>query len=163
MLIWVGLTSAAVLRHAIIIGANDGGGSLEPLHYAEMDAQRVSEVLTDLGGFEVPYITVLYAPSPEELRSAVRTHAEIASTSDDDMFVFYYSGHADARGLRLEDQIYTFELLKADIRAMPSEVKLGILDACRSGTITRLKGAQVTAPFLVEDQLATEGDRKSVV
>ena len=151
MWLWAGMASAGVLRHAIIVGANEGGGSLEPLHYAEMDAGRVSEVLMDLGGFDVPYITVLYGPTPDELKAAVRSHAAIASSFDDDMFVFYYSGHADARGLRLSDQLYTFEALKADIRAMPSEMKLGILDACRSGTITRLKGAQVTAPFLVED------------
>ncbi len=158
MLILAGLASAAVLRHAIIIGANDGGGALEPLRYAELDAERVSEVLMDLGGFDAPYITVLYAPTPDALRAAIRSHTNMASGFDDDMFIFYYSGHADARGLRLEDQIYTFESLKADIRAMPSEMKLGILDACRSGTITRLKGAQVTAPFLVEDQLAAEGE-----
>jgi len=153
-----GLAAAGVLRHALIVGANDGGGALDPLRYAELDAQRMAEVLVDLGGFEAPYITVLYAPTAEELKDAIRSHAQMAGSFDEDLFLFYYSGHADARGLRLDAELYTFETLKADIRNMPAEMKLGVLDACRSGTITRLKGAQVTAPFLVQEELPAEGE-----
>lgn len=158
---WVLLSSlaqAAVLRHAVIVGANEGGGNLDPLHYAELDAQRVSEVVAELGGFEVPYVTVLYAPTAAELRAELHKHAQMAGSFDEDLFLFYYSGHADARGLRLGNELYTFEALRGDIRAMPAEVKLGVLDACRSGTITRLKGAALSAPFLVENRLAAEGE-----
>ncbi len=139
---------ASVLRHALIVGANEGGGNLEPLHYAESDAQRMSEVLVELGGFDPAYVTVLYAPTAEDLKAALHEHAQYAANFDDDLFLFYYSGHADAKGLRLGSGLYPFDALKTDVRAMPAEVKLGILDACRSGTITRLKGASVSASFL---------------
>lgn len=158
MLLFTAVASAGILRHALIVGANDGGGTLDPLRYAEMDAQRVSDVLLELGGFDPADITVLYAPTPAELKDALHQHADAAARAPDDMFIFYYSGHADVRGLRLDADLYTFEALKADIRAMPAEVKLGILDACRSGTITRLKGAQLAPPFLLEEQLAAEGE-----
>lgn len=152
------LAQAAVLRHAVIVGANEGGGNLDPLRYAELDAQRVSDVLAELGGFEVPYVEVLYAPTAAELRAALHRHADISRSFDEDLFLFYYSGHADARGLRLGNELYAFEALRGDIRGMNAEVKLGVLDACRSGTITRLKGAALSAPFLVEDRLAAEGE-----
>ncbi len=159
MTLWLAsLASAAVLRHALVVGANVGGSGLEPLRYAETDAQRFADLLVELGGFDPVYVTVLYAPSEAELKAALHAHGETARSFDDDLFLFYYSGHADARGLRVGAEMYGFEALRGDIRAMDSEVKLGVLDACRSGTITRLKGAQLSQPFLVDDRLAAEGE-----
>lgn len=158
MLLLASVALAGVLRHAVVVGANDGGGNLEPLRYAELDAQRFAEVMVELGGFDPANVTVLYAPSPAELQDALHAHAAIAAASPDDLFVFYYSGHADARGLRLESEIYPFETLKGDLRAVPADVRLGVLDACRSGAITRLKGAQVSPPFLLDAELAAEGE-----
>jgi Caspase domain len=158
-MLWLtAVASAGVLRHALIIGANEGGGSLDALHYAEQDAQRMAEVLVELGGFDPAYVTVLYSPSVAELNQAMTEHAIFAGSFDEDLFLLYYSGHADARGLRLGSELYTFESLKSGVRAIPAEVKLGILDACRSGAITRLKGASVSAPFLEEQELAAEGE-----
>jgi uncharacterized caspase-like protein len=156
--LWTSIAMAGVLRHAVIVGANQGGGNLDPLRYAEMDAERVGELLTEIGGFDPADVTVLYGPTARELQAALRAHADISSSFDEDLFLFYYSGHADARGLRIGTEIYPYEALRADIRAMPAEVKLGMLDACRSGTITRLKGAALSQPFLVEDRLAAEGE-----
>jgi hypothetical protein len=147
-----------VLRHAVVVGANVGGSGLEPLRYAEQDAQRFADLLVELGGFDPVYVTVLYAPTEPELKAALHSHADTAASFDDDLFLFYYSGHADARGLRVGSDTYPFEALRGDIRAMQSEVKLGVLDACRSGTITRLKGAQLSQPFLYNDRLAAEGE-----
>ncbi len=156
--LWSSLAAAGVLRHALIVGANQGGGNLEPLRYAELDAERVANVLVELGGYDPAHVTVLYGPDAVELRAALHAHAMVAGAFDDDLFTFYYSGHADARGLRIGADLYPFETLRGDIRAMDSDVKLGMLDACRSGTITRLKGAALSEPFLVEDRLAAEGE-----
>jgi hypothetical protein len=156
--LWSSLAHAGVLRHALIVGANQGGGNLEPLRYAELDAERVANVLVELGSYDAAHVTVLYGPTEAELKAALRAHAMVADAFDEDLFTFYYSGHADARGLRIGNDLYPFETLRADIRAMPSNVKLGLLDACRSGTITRLKGAALSEPFLVEDRLAAEGE-----
>jgi hypothetical protein len=159
VLFFAATASAAVLRHALVVGANVGGAGLEPLRYAEDDARRFADVLVELGEFEPVHITVLYAPTEAELKAAVRAHSEIAGAFDDDLFLFYYSGHADGRGLRVGSDTYDWEKLRADIREVPAEVKVGVLDACRSGSITRLKGAALSQPFLAgETRLAAEGE-----
>src|SRR5687767_13082536 len=99
----------------------------------------MAEVLVELGGFDPAHVTVLYAPDSTKIRAALKAHADVAASFEEDMFLLYYSGHADARGLRIDQETYTFEALKAEFHAMPAEVRLGILDACRSGAITRLK------------------------
>ena len=149
---------SAQVRHAVVIGANDGGGVLEPLRYAETDAERVGSMLVELGDFDEQLVTVLFRPSESELRAAMARHAAIAETYDDDLFLFYYSGHADAQGLRLGDDRFWFETLKHDLAAIQSDVRIGILDACRSGTITRLKGAAVTESLFGVEGTVAEGE-----
>ncbi|MEN0064009.1 MAG: caspase family protein [Myxococcota bacterium] len=143
-LLAAGLAQAGVVRHALVVGANDGGGVLEPLRFAESDAERFARVLVDLGDFDEHLVTVLYRPTQEELRRALAYHADVAQGFEDDLFVFYYSGHADGAGIRLGDDRFYFETLRHDIRAVDAKLRIGVLDACRSGTVTRFKGAQVT-------------------
>jgi len=147
------------VRHALVIGANDGGGTLQPLRYAERDAEQFARVLTELGGFREDRVTVLYQPDAETLREALAYHAVLGDMYDDDLFVLYYSGHADAHGLRLRGETLWYEALKYDVRAIDATARLGILDACRSGSITRLKGAKV-APTLFggQERLASTGE-----
>jgi len=115
-------------------------------------------VLTELGGFSEETITVLSEPRRDELLSALRAHAWIAEESPEDIFVFYYSGHADARGLQLGEETLPYSELRQSITELDSEVHLGILDACRSGEITRLKGLQLSEPFATDDTLRAEGE-----
>ncbi|MBN1335839.1 MAG: caspase family protein [Deltaproteobacteria bacterium] len=149
---------AATWRHALVVGANDGGQSLEPLKYAEQDARRFADLVVELGGFGAEDVTVLYAPGRDLFLAALAEHARVASRHPDDLFILYYSGHADARGLRLQDEVIRFDDLKESLRSLQAEVRVGILDACRSGAIVRLKGARLTAPFLLDDGPATEGE-----
>lgn len=158
MIALLATAAAGTVRHALVVGANDGGGVLAPLRYAETDAERMGSLLTELGEFDDELVTVLYQPSEAELRTALARHAAIAEQWPDDLFVFYYSGHADAVGLRLGDERYHFEALKHDLRAIPANVRIGVLDACRSGTVTRLKGAEVTESILGADDGVAEGE-----
>ena len=57
------LALGAPVRHALIVGANDGGGVLEPLRYAERDAETFADVLIELGGFDEEDVSGLYAPA----------------------------------------------------------------------------------------------------
>lgn len=154
----IAVAHAGTVRHAVVVGANDGGGVLEPLKYAEVDAQRMGELFVELGEFDDELVTVLYRPTQAALRQALAKHAAIAEEWPDDLFVFYYSGHADAQGLRLGDDRYFYEALKHDLRTIPTEVRIGILDACRSGSITRLKGADVSESILGVQGGAIEGE-----
>lgn len=156
-LLLAALASAAPVRHALVVGADEGGGVLEKLQYAERDAEKMAEVLVELGSFDEALVTVLYAPSPSELRAALATHAHVAASHDDDLFLFYYSGHADGSGLRLGDETYFYEALKHDLRVVDSSARVGILDACRSGAITRFKGAAKTES-LFGQAIAAEGE-----
>ena len=148
----------AVLRHALLVGVNDGGEGMEPLRYANDDAGRVAEVLQELGGFSPDRVTVLRDPDRDELQAALREHSRWSAAHGEDLFLFYYSGHADAQGLRMGDERVPYAELKQSIRDMPAEVRLGVLDACRSGEITRLKGLEVSSPFARQDDLGAEGE-----
>ena len=148
----------AAERRALVVGANDGGAELALLHHAEADALRVADVLTELGGFDGSQVVVLASPTAREVRAALDALAR-TGTEDGSMFVFYYSGHADAAGLRLGADTLSWEELKAEVRQVPAGVHLGILDACQSGAISRVKGAAVSEPFLGQDDLiAAEGE-----
>ena len=152
------LAHAEVLRHALIVGANDGGPGLDPLRYAEDDADRIAEVLIELGGFPSDQVTVLHAPSPAALGAALAHQSITAGTVEEDLFFFYYSGHADQKGLRLGEDRLSFTELRRLVRDVPADVRVGVLDACRSGEITRIKGLEIAAPFASEDALEAEGE-----
>ncbi|MDG1482670.1 MAG: caspase family protein [Myxococcota bacterium] len=149
---------ADVVRHALVVGSNDGGSALEPLQYAAQDADRIRLVLNELGGFSASHITVLDEPDRDELLAALEAHASIAQDNEEDMFLFYYSGHATARGLKLGEETLPYEELRGSMNGLPSEVRLGVLDACRSGEITRLKGLTISEPFATDDALSAEGE-----
>lgn len=139
---------AEVVRRALIVGHNDGGLDLEPLQYAEADARKMARTLIDLGGFASEDVVVLESPSVGELSQWLDAFAEASGNEDEELFFFYYSGHADAAGLRLGQGQYRFETLRDDIERVDAEVRLGVLDACQSGAITKTKGAKVVDPFL---------------
>ncbi|MCA9526338.1 MAG: hypothetical protein KC549_08600, partial [Myxococcales bacterium] len=71
----------------------------------------------------------------------------------------YYSGHADAAGLHLGDETLAYEDLKAQVAAAPAAVRVLILDGCRSGGLTRVKGAKAADSFTLslEDKLDVQG------
>jgi hypothetical protein len=66
------------------------------------------------------------------------------------VLIFYYSGHAKDGALRLGNTRIPLESLKRRMATAPADVKLGIFDACRSGALTRIKGARRAPAFEVE-------------
>jgi hypothetical protein len=146
------------VRHAVVVGANDGGGCSRRCCTPSRTPERFAHVLVELGDFDEQLVTVLYRPTETALREALAAHAAIAEQYPDDLFLFYYSGHADGQGLRLGDERYWFDALKHDFRAVDSDVRVGVLDACRSGTITRFKGAAVTESIFGVEGTIAEGE-----
>jgi hypothetical protein len=135
-------SASASRRRALLVGANEGWN--EPrLSYARNDARKLREVLVQLGGFKEEDILLLEDPSVSQLREALGAMKRgfDAPTQDATFFVFYYSGHADRDALHLQGhpQLSVKELLH-HLERVPATQKLGILDACQSGSI--LKGGK---------------------
>jgi WD40 repeat protein len=152
--------SLAATRLAVLVGANTGWEGDLPLRYAGDDARRFGEVLSELGGFPEDAIVQLRSPTAEQLRAALEAAKQrLAATTGETLFVFYYSGHADERHLHLRGAPLSFEELSLRLRELPASVKLGVLDACRSGSILSTKGGRPAPGFSVhvQDELALRG------
>jgi len=151
----------AVERFALLIGANAGWANDRPLRFAEADAERMQEVLVELGGFAPDRVWLLRDPDT----AAVRAHLERlagelrALKSRDQLVVFYYSGHADERHLHLRGVPLSQSELYEALRDLPATVRVGVLDACRSGSILTAKGGASKQAFEVRvtNELRTRG------
>jgi WD40 repeat protein len=141
-------------RFALLVGANTGWEQDRPLRYAEQDAHNLRAVLNELGGFSAKDTIFLGAPTTEQLLAELRAVQQRLSESPEKetLFLFYYSGHADARYLHLSGAPLSFEELYRRLRDMRATVTVGILDACQSGSILKAKGARAAPEFRVTVQ-----------
>ena len=80
-----------------------------------------------------------------------------AAGTKDNMFLFYYSGHADQVSLKMGESDYPLVALKQKFTDFPSDIRIGIFDACQSGSFTRIKGGTLSEPFLFKDDGKTKG------
>ncbi len=138
-------------RFALVIGANPGWSQDRPLRYAERDAERVRDVLVSLGGFAPDRVELLRDPSTSEVRASLRKLAASArdDQADDTLVFVYYSGHADDVHLHLKGDPLTHRELQDTLRALPSTIRLGVIDACKSGAVTH-KGGRRAHEFAVD-------------
>ncbi len=153
--------AGAVTRYALVIG-NDAGDRDEPqLRYAEHDADRFAATLVELGGFAPGDVVVLRGADAEAARGALIALNDRIRTQGaaDTMLVVYYSGHADADALHLGASSLPLPQLEQLVRGSPAAFRLLVVDACRSGALTRVKGGRPTAPFAIAlgDTLAADG------
>jgi hypothetical protein len=156
---------ASVQRYAVIIGNDQGRAAEQPLRYAASDAQKVYDVLRDLGGFEPKDMVLLRNESAATLRSTLielndRIRSSVAQPERQTLLFVYYSGHADAESLHLGGSDLRIEELGQLVRGSPASFRLLVLDACRSGALTRVKGGTIAEPFplgAAQAQLASEG------
>ena len=154
---------STVQRFALVAGANRGGSDRPLLQYAVSDAERFARVLADLGGVAPAQSIVLRQPRVKELEDAIdalRSRVVAAGRSTPGgrtEVIFYYSGHADEKGLLLGDDRYSYRSLRDRLDEVPADVRIAVLDACASGAITRLKGGQLRQPFLVDQSANMRG------
>ncbi len=157
--------SAATVRYALVVGADRGDDQDGPLEYAERDASRVADVLTRMGGVSPENLVLLRAPDAAEVRRVLATlDRRIAAEKARDpssvgLLLTYYSGHADSYALHLGSSELPFKELRTAIATSAAEVAVLVVDACRSGGLTRVKGATRAKPFemSVDDQLQSSG------
>ena len=151
---------ADVTRYALVVGHDRGHDDEQRLRYAEDDARRLAEVLVDLGGFTAEHVTVLRAPTPDAVQGAlIDLNDRIRTRGEPALLVVFYSGHADALALHLGAGELSLERLEQLVRGSAAAFRLLIVDACRSGALTHVKGGTPTParPVQLAERLPTDG------
>ena len=149
-------------RYAVIIGQNAGAADEQRLRYAETDAERVAELLGEVGGVRDENQIVLRGKTADQVRRAlIATNERIRTTQRagrDAMLIVYYSGHGDADALHLGDSRLELRELEALVRGSSAAIRILIIDSCRSGAATHVKGGSPAPPIpLLADDLQGEG------
>ncbi|HMG22793.1 MAG TPA: caspase family protein [Kofleriaceae bacterium] len=129
-------------RLAVLVGADQGEDDDLPLRYAELDAERMRDLFTELGDVASARAILVRGRHPGDVREAVREAsgraAELRDAGYRVTFLFYYSGHGDEDSLHLPGGRLALGELRQAIATVSAEVRLVILDACRG--IARSKG-----------------------
>ena len=152
--------SAKTVRLGLVVGHNRGADEDPRLQFAESDAQKMAELFLEVGGMDEDHLILLKSPRPEDMDKAFQEiggWSAGAAPGDEVVFVFYFSGHGTGDNLKLGRKMYSLRDLKAHIDQIPAKLRIGILDACQSGAITHLKGARMVQPFVLEQQLKSQG------
>ncbi len=152
--------ASAEERFALVFGDNVGWANDQPLRHAETDAEHVRSVLIELGGFAPDRVVLLRAPLTGDVRAQLRRLSEtLRGLKSESLVLVYYSGHADQRHLHLRGEPMTHDEFHELVRDLPATVRVGILDACKSGSILASKGARPVTPFEVKvvDDLKVSG------
>jgi len=148
-----GRARAQVERYAIVIGNNQGAADEAPLRWAEDDAAKVARVLRELGGFRTENMLLMRGESAEAIRRAlIATNDRIRTrpaASGKAMLLVYFSGHADATAMHLGTSTLEHAELRQLVRGSAAAMRLLIVDACRSGALTRVKGGHDAPPFAI--------------
>ena len=145
----------ALRRFAVIVGNNRGGDGTKPLRYAEDDARRMFDILVRLGGVLPEDAQLLLGREADDLWEALdraeRRGVSAKAGGEEVALLVYFSGHAKDGALRLGPTEAPLDKLKEKLSASKLDVRVAVLDACRSGAITRTKGARLAPAFEVDD------------
>jgi hypothetical protein len=143
-------------RFALVAGEPDGGAGTQRLRHAERDALRIHGILTRVGGVREEDATLLLSAGVRDFRRALTDLSSRAAAAraagQQTLLLVYFSGHAKDGALRFGSGGLPLAELREILQAAPADVRIGLIDACRSGAIARAKGVrpapdfQVTAP-----------------
>lgn len=160
-----GVAHAETRRFAVVLGNNAGSGARPPLRFAETDAAKMGRVLTELGEVRSNDLFLLTGAGLSQVESAmreVRARVDQVHRQPDTraVVVFYYSGHSDGEALELGRERLSYGALKAMLAGTGAELKVAIIDACRSGAAVMEKGGRPAPAFTIRlaDQLTARGE-----
>ncbi len=152
-------------RLAIVVGNNAGSGAQPPLRYAESDAGKVARVLVELGDVMSDDLLLLQGRSAVELEQALtdareRITAFRRAPETRVVLLFYFSGHSDGESIELGREKLPYGRLKALLAGTGAELRVAIVDACKSGSAILSKGGRRAEPFTIKltDALIATGD-----
>ncbi|MBS2023164.1 MAG: caspase family protein [Deltaproteobacteria bacterium] len=157
-----GAAQASTRRIALLLGSNQGSAVHRPLRFAEQDAQKLGEVLTELGDVDPRDLMLLRGPSLAAVRAAfadaTRRVSDSKSRGERTVLIVFYSGHSDGIGLELASEQLAFSELRHLMDGTSADVRLGIVDSCKSGALLAAKGGTPGAAFelrLSSDETST--------
>lgn len=156
--------SAETRRVAVVVGNNAGNLGQTALRYAEIDAGKISRVLVELGGLEPADLFLLQgkdlAALEDTLRRAKAKITGYQSRGDRVIAIFYYSGHSDGVALELGHDRFTFAALRRWLKDTGAEVRLGLVDSCKSGALLATKGGSPGPAFNIRltDEVSSTGE-----
>lgn len=160
-----GLALAETKRVAIVVGNNAGSGDLPPLRYAESDAGKMARVLVELGDIHPDDVMLLQGLGVSALEKAIaeaRDRVSFFKKSPDvrTVLFFYFSGHSDGEAIELGREKLAYARLKALLSGTGGDVRLAVVDACRSGAGLREKGGKPAESFTIRlaDTLQATGE-----
>ena len=156
---------AETKRIAIVVGNNAGTGEMPPLRYAESDAGKMARVMVELGEVSAEDVMLLQGQGVNQVERAIteaRDRVAFFKRSPDVRTVvfFYFSGHSDGEAIELGREKLAYARLKALLTGTQGDVRLVVVDACRSGAGLREKGGKPTDSFTIRlaDTLQTTGE-----
>jgi uncharacterized caspase-like protein len=159
------IAAAETVRFAVVVGNNAGRGDLPPLRYAESDAGKMARVLTDLGDVAPEHLMLLQGRAVKDVEAAIKAMASKAQTAratpeNRTVLFFYFSGHSDGEAIELGAEALSYSRLKSLLGGAGTDVRVVVVDACRSGAGFRQKGARPADPFAIKltDTLSATGD-----
>lgn len=132
-------------RVAVIVGNNAGNADRAALHYAETDAAKLAGVLGELGGVAPEDAFLLQGKSLAAVAEAfARAKQRIAGFRRDPsnhiVLLFYFSGHSDGEALELGGDRLTFSELRRWLVSAGADVRVALVDSCKSGALLSAKG-----------------------
>ena len=149
----VAQTTDGLHRYALLVGANRGNAGEETLSFAAQDARSVAAVLTELAGFRKEDTWILEDPTDDAVRDAfarLRTTVRNRAAEGERSLLFvYYSGHADAVAMHLDGAQLRWSEMTAQAKSVGADTRLIVVDACRSGSVTKVKGVRAEPLFAV--------------
>ncbi|MDY7229795.1 caspase family protein [Hyalangium rubrum] len=160
LLLTTGAQAEPLRRFALAIGNDEGGADTRPLRYAREDASKMHGLLTRLGGVAPSDARLLLNEEAQDVLSALASmEAQVKAArarGERTALFIYYSGHAKDGALRLGDTRLPFEALKQRLANAPADIRIAILDSCRSGALTRTKGARRAPAFAIDSGAARD-------
>lgn len=148
-------------RYALVVGQNAGGSSVENLHFAQSDAERFTDLLSRYGSFFPEDIVTLLHPDSSSLALALAKMVKATATStnsQNDLFLLYFSGHADGLGLLLDSTHFAFSALREQFSPIAVGMRISIFDACQSGVVVSMKGGKRAPPLALFEEQNLHGE-----
>jgi hypothetical protein len=163
-LAWLASAPAAahVTRYALLVGNDRGTAGQVELQYAERDAEKMYQVLRDVGSFDPANMVLLQGERADVVEQTLvtlneRIRTTLETPGDEVLFLVYYSGHADAEALQLDGTRLLLTRFAQLVRGSSATFRVLVLDACRSGMLTRKKGGRIAPAFSLETESSLPG------